>query len=600
MSKLADWIDDRTDYRRLVTRFRKRSIPNGPSWWLSTGSCLLWLFVIEVVTGLALMAVYSPSMAAAWASVHYIDQSAAGSFLRGIHYYTSHALILMLLVHIARVVWTAAFRPPRELIWITGLLLIPLTVVWTATGNPLSAHQKGISQIDVEGKIIASTPFIGPLIQRLLIGGNEPGNLTLTHLYFLHVGLLPLLALLLLGIHISQVYRHGFAQLAENGAAGETLPYWPYQSIRNLTVLSIVVGIVAYLSWSYGAPLEAPADANLLHTPRPEWYFRWLFELRQYLGGQWEFLATVVLPLVLLAYFVLLPIIDGALKRGPSFVLRVLTVCIGTMVVGGLTWVSFARDWNDAQYIASQAASQELAARARFLAKGKALPVDGAVTLLRDDPKTQGPLLYERHCASCHPYTDEHGQGIVAEEVSAPNLYGFGTPQWIAGVLHADRFVSAEYFGKTKFVDGDMARWLRDTYDAADDVEKLREQLILAARTLSAEADLLSQASYVASEAAQIATGAELIKGEFFCIDCHHYGDAGELGAAPDLSGYASREWLIAIIANPQHERFYPDDRNDRMPSFGSDQERPEQNILSPRELDLLVSWLRGEWLAEE
>jgi ubiquinol-cytochrome c reductase cytochrome b subunit len=481
------------------------------------------------------------------------------------------------------------------LIWITGLLLIPLTIVWTATGNPLSANQKGMSQIDVEGKIIASTPVVGPIIQRLLIGGNEPGNLTLTHLYFLHVGLLPLVAVLLLGVHVSQVYRHGFAQLDENSVAGVTLPYWPYQSIRNVTVLSIVVGMVAYLSWSYGAPLEAPADASLPHTPRPEWYFRWLFELRQYLSGQWEFLATLVLPLALMAYFLLLPIIDGALKRGPSFVLRVLTVCIGTMLVGSLTWVSFARDWNDGEYIAAQAASQELAARAQFLANRKALPVDGAVTLLRDDPKTQGPLLYERHCASCHPYTDEHGRGIVAEDVSAPNLYGFGTPRWIAGVLDADKFRSQQYFGKTKFVDGDMARWLRDTFDAAEDGEKLRQQLILAARALSAEADLPSQASTDANEAEQIATGAELIKGEFFCTDCHHFGDAGELGLAPDLSGYASREWLTAIIANPQHERFYPDDRNDRMPAFASDPERPEQNMLSPRELELIVAWLRGE-----
>jgi ubiquinol-cytochrome c reductase cytochrome b subunit len=376
--------------------------------------------------------------------------------------------------------------------------------------------------------------------------------------------------------------------------------YWPHQTIRNMIVLSIVVGIAAYLSWRYGAPLYAPADASLSHTPRPEWYFRWLFELRQYVTVQWEFLATVVLPLTLLAYFLLLPMIDGALRRGPSTVLRIFTVSIGIVVGGGLTWVSFARDWSDSDYVTSEVASQELAARARFLAKGKAFPVEGAVALLRDDPKTQGPLLYHRHCASCHPYTDQHGRGIVAEEVSAPNLFGFGTPQWIADLLDADKFVSAHYFGKTKFADGDMARLLRDTFAGAEDVEKLRQQLTLAARALSAEAHLPSQASADGRDAQEIADGGELITGDLYCTDCHHYGDAGELGSAPDLSGYASREWLAGIIAHPQHERFYPDDRNDRMPAFARDPQRTEQNILTPRELDLLVAWLRGEWLEKD
>jgi ubiquinol-cytochrome c reductase cytochrome b subunit len=456
-----------------------------------------------------------------------------------------------------------------------------------------------MAQIDVEGKIIASTPIIGPTIQRLLIGGNSPGNLTLTHLYFLHVGLMPILVFLVLGLHVAQVYRHAVSTVDEQGDEGKTCAYWPHQTFRNMVVLSVVVGVIAYLTWRFGAPLDPPADSSLPHTPRPEWYFRWLFELRRYLTGDWEFLATVILPVVVLAYFLLLPVVDRVLRRSWSAALRILTVLIGAGVVGGLTWVSCARDWEDKEYLASEEATRELAARAQFLAKSGGLPVEGAITLLRNDPKTQGPALYRRHCAACHPYSDANGQGIVSQEASAPNLYGFGTPQWIAGVLDPDRFVSPQYFGKTKFVDGDMASKLREMFDEAKDVGQLTKQMAAAARALSAEAKLPLQAEADKRDAAQIAEGVTLIQGDLSCTECHRHGDEGELGSAPDLTGYGSREWLAGIISNPKHERFYPDDRNDRMPAFASDPQQPHQNILSPRELDMLVSWLRGEWKEE-
>lgn len=601
MASFCEWLDARTDYRRYLAPLRNRVVAGGPSWWLTSGSVVLWLFVIELITGLALMASYSPSMASAWASVHYIDQTPGGAFLRGIHFYTSHALILAFFAHLIRVVLTAAFREPRELIWITGLLLIPLTIVWTVTGNPLSANVKGMAQIDVEGKIVASTPVVGPTIQRLLIGGNAPGNLTLTHLYFLHVGLMPVLVFLVLGLHITQVFRHAATvpDDTESGEAADAQPYWPNQTFRNMIVLSIVFGIIAYLTWQYGAPLNAPADSSLAHTPRPEWYFRWLFELRRYLTGDWEFLATVILPTVVLTYFLLLPALDRAWGRTWSAGLRIFTVLIGVGVVSGLTWVSFSRDWGDKEYMASEEAANELAARAQFLAKSGGLPVEGAISLLRNDPKTQGPALYRRHCAACHPHTDEKGEGIVPQAASAPNLYGFGTASWIEGVLDHEKFISPQYFGKTKLVEGDMASKLQEMFEGAKDAAKLKKQMVSAARALSAEAKLQSQADADKRDAAQIAEGVKLIKGDLSCTECHKHGEEGELGSAPDLTGYGSREWLAGIISDPKHERFYSDDRNDRMPAFASDPKHPQQNILSPRELDLLVSWLRGEWREE-
>lgn len=613
-----NWLDARTDYRRLLEPIRERVLPSGPRWAYSTASCLLWLFVIQLATGLLLMLSYSPSTTTAWASVHFIEQTAAGSFLRGLHHYTSHALIILCGVHVVRVLLARAFQAPRELLWVSGLLMVPLMLVWAISGNPLSGGLKGVAQIEVEGHIIGSTPIVGPLVQRILIGGDEVGHLTMTHLYFLHVGLLPLLVIGLLVFHISQVYRHGLSvaemagpqddvsrwtapnlanlmNQAEATAVKPRLRYYPYQSVRNMLVLSVALGILSVLAWRHGAPLDAPADPTLPQTPRPEWYFRSLFELRRYFTGDWEFIATMMIPSAVLGFFVLFPMLDRRCSPRWSLVGRVLVVLIGVGGWGGLTAVSYLRDWNDPEYLASTRETDALSTRARELADRAPLPPEGAASLLRDDPQTQGPLLFARHCASCHSHVDAQGRGIVAVEPSAPNLHGFGTTEWIMGMLDPQRIPSEQVFGKTKFAEGDMVSKVRELFDGLEeaDAAKLREELRSVAQTLSSEAALPRAA---AGHDISLVAGRKLLTSRFACTDCHRYRDEGELGSAPDLTGYGSRDWLLGMIANPQHERFYAADRNDRMPAFAENLDHPERNLLSTRELNLLVDWLRGDW----
>jgi len=186
MRAVLTWLDNRTGYRRLLVPIGRRVVPKGPGWWRTTASCLLWLLIVQVITGGLLMTTYSPSANSAWASVHYIESSAGGSFIRGLHYFAAQAMIILFGIHIVRVLLAGAFRAPRELIWISGLILAPLMLLWAITGNPLSGTREGFAQIDVEGHILGSTPVVGPFLRDLLIGGDQPGNLTLTHLYFLH------------------------------------------------------------------------------------------------------------------------------------------------------------------------------------------------------------------------------------------------------------------------------------------------------------------------------------------------------------------------------------------------------------------------------
>jgi ubiquinol-cytochrome c reductase cytochrome b subunit len=148
-------------------------------------------------------------------------------------------------------------------------------------------------------------------------------------------------------------------------------------------------------------------------------------------------------------------------------------------------------------------------------------------------------------------------------------------------------------------VEGEMVSAIVAKFDELDEETAkaaLRDQLRQAARALSAEARLSSQAEADLRDAPIIAAGRELLTGDLACTDCHRFLDQGELGSAPDLTGYGSREWLVGMISNPVHARFYPDERNDRMPAFTSDPDHPHMNLLQPRELELLVDWLRGDW----
>ena len=550
LQELLTWLDERTEYRRLWLPIRRRMLPGGPRWEYSTASCLLWLMVVEAVTGFLLMVTYSPSTTSAWASVHYIEDSPSGSFIRGLHHYAAHALLIMFAIHTVRVLLQAGFRPPRELIWITGLLLIPLMLLWAITGNPLAATVKGMAQIEVEGSIIGSTPWIGPLLQRILIGGEEVGHLTLTHLYFLHVALLPLLVGGLLIVHISQVYRYGLSR-NDTAAGGTEVPYWPYQTIRNMLVLAAVLCVVATLAWQMKAPLDAPADPQLPHTPRPECYLLFLFELRRYFTGQWEFIATMVIPAATLMLLLGMPLFDRRFSVRSSRLLRILIVVVGSSAWAGLTVMAMVRDWRDEEFQASRSQSAEFTDRAHLLADRGEIPPEGAAALLRNDPATQGPLLFAQHCSICHSHANEWGEGISAETPSAPNLYGFASRQWLIGLFDPDRIAGSHYFGKTKFEKGDMVQSLTDHYDLAATAEEktaLRGKFEKVAWALSAEAALPQQSEQDREDRDAIAAGRQLLINDLSCTDCHHFHGQGELGAAPDLTGYGSKAWLLGMI----------------------------------------------------
>ncbi|MEO5802685.1 MAG: c-type cytochrome, partial [Verrucomicrobiota bacterium] len=208
---------------------------------------------------------------------------------------------------------------------------------------------------------------------------------------------------------------------------------------------------------------------------------------------------------------------------------------------------------------------------------------------LRNDPLTQGPKLFSKHCASCHRYDGHDGTGIASTNLpEGADLKNFASREWIAGFLDPEKISGPHYFGGTKFKDGKMAKFVKK--DVAQFSAKEKEQLKKVIAALSAEAWLKSQRDMDKRDDAIIKEGRALLaQAPMSCTDCHQFQNKDEDATAPDLTGYGSHEWLTGIISDPTHPRFYGK-KNDRMPAYAEDK------ILDAQSIELLVNWLRGEW----
>lgn len=227
-------------------------------------------------------------------------------------------------------------------------------------------------------------------------------------------------------------------------------------------------------------------------------------------------------------------------------------------------------------------------------------PIVGAPKRPAESNTAKAERLFSRNCAVCHS-SNSGGEGIRARSPSAPNLHGFASREWLAGLLDPAKVNGDQYFGKSGHRDGEMASFVESDLKDLDAANKERVAQIITA--LSAEAALPSQADAdkKAADDGTIAKGKTAL-GEMFassaCTDCHKFGD-GSGGSGPDLTGYGSKDWLVKFIGDPSHESLYGKG-NDRMPSFAASGPGPKGALLKPDEIDLIARWLRGEKLDEK
>jgi ubiquinol-cytochrome c reductase cytochrome b subunit len=587
MKQALDWLDQRTGYKRLVHDTLFENVPGGARWRYVWGSTLVFCFVIQIITGTFLWLAYSPSSQTAWESVYYIQHEMWGGwFLRGLHHYTAQAMTVLLVVHLMQVVIDGAYKAPREFNFFSGIVLLLLVLALSLTGYLLPWDQKGFWATKVATNIAAITPFIGPELQKLVVGGTEYGHHTLTRFFALHAGIIPGAIILFIVGHIYLFRRHGITP--KEPRRRPDAAFWPDQVLRDAVACLAVLAVVIFLILRYdGAELGAPADpSEQFSAARPEWYFMFLFEFLKYFPGGTEVWGAIIIPGLLMLILAIMPFI-GNWKLGHRFNVGFLWVMLAG--IGLLTYRAYVADRNNPAYAVAVEAAKRDARRVVELARSpEGIPPTGAVTLLRNDALTQGPKIFAKNCASCHRYDGHDGLGGQPKDpIAAPDLKGFASRAWLTGLLDPAKVDSPHYFGGTAFKDGKMSKFVKEEVAGFGDAEKA--DLAKAIVALSAEAQLKSQREADRRDEAVIEAGTKALIGDTLgCMECHRFHDNGEADA-PDLTGYGSRDWLIAFISNPEHERFYGA-RNDRMPKFGEEQQ------LSAQEIGLVADWLRGEW----
>jgi ubiquinol-cytochrome c reductase cytochrome b subunit len=431
---IEEWIDARTGLFAAGRAILQQSVPGGPAWFHALGSMAAFLLVLEFVTGVFLSFYYAPSATAAWASVAFIqDELTMGWFVRGLHSFGASALIVVTGLHLLQVLVTGAYRAPRELNWIVGVVLLLLVVVSTITGYGLPWDQKGYWAKLVETGIVGQTPLLGGLLEKVAQGGGAYGNYTVTHFYAVHVFLLPAGLIALVALHLRMVFRHRLTprwSLSDLEASRLAQPYFPAQAFRDAigsTVVMLVV--VTFVVARKGANLEAPADPGSGYMARPEWYAVPLYQLRKYFEGPLEMVATMIIPGLAGGLVAALPFLDRGPDRHPARRLPVMAAALVAVVgMGVLTAIPALKDLRDPTFQKHREDVAHQAIRARSLARRGVLP-EGGTAVWKNDPDYDAQVLFKDRCATCHALTGEGGS-------EGPDFREYNSRAWLTAFLH--------------------------------------------------------------------------------------------------------------------------------------------------------------------
>ena len=317
-TQLFDWLDSRTGYRTLLEKALHEPLPRGTGWFFTTGSVVTLLVACQFITGIGLSMYYVPAPTLAYDSVRYImNDLPFGWLLRGLHFWGASFLVVAAVVHMLRVFFFGSYKAPREVTWISGVLLLLVILGFSLSGYLLPWDQKAYWATTVTINVARSTPFAGEYIANVMRGGADLGALTLGRWFAAHVMLLPITLVALIAAHIALMRKHGISgPLTTTPGPGRA--FFPWHVAKDTIMMAAVFASLFTLAAFVPAHLDEvanPADAS--YIPRPEWYFLSLFQLLKYFPGRLEPVATMVIPGLVAGFLLLLPFLDRGGERHP-------------------------------------------------------------------------------------------------------------------------------------------------------------------------------------------------------------------------------------------------------------------------------------------
>ncbi|MFZ1728972.1 MAG: cytochrome b N-terminal domain-containing protein [Bacteroidota bacterium] len=328
ITTMSSWVEERIDLSGVAAFIQHKTVPkHGHSIWYYFGGVTLFLFIVQVISGILLLFYYRPGADTAFESIRFLMTKVQfGWLMRSVHSWSANLMVLAAAVHMFSVYLTKAYRKPRELTWVSGMLLFFLSLGFGFSGYLLPWNELAFFATKVGTDIAGAVPVIGHPIMELLRGGPDVGGATLSRFFGFHVALFPAIFTVLLTIHLLLVQKQGMSSpigIEEHGEE-KSMPFFPNFVLRDLLLWLIVLNILAILAvffpWELGVKADAfaAAPAGIL----PEWYFLFMFQILKLLPAHIWFIEGEVFGILFFGVagllWVLVPFFDRASQRGQN------------------------------------------------------------------------------------------------------------------------------------------------------------------------------------------------------------------------------------------------------------------------------------------
>jgi len=315
------------------------------TWHRCFGALNLVLVVLLFISGSVMAFNYSPVPGIAYDSVDFaVFNLPFGDVIMGIHHYSWNVLLVVMGFHLLRAFVVGAYKAPRQLVWVSGIIILVIVPMFIITGDLLPWDQKGYWSTRVRLSIIQSVPYIGDFIARFLQGGPLTGIVALNRFYVLHTIFLPVLLLFSIVIHFHFIRYRGLSEpLFGEGKPIYQISFVPDMLSRWLILFIITTLVLGLASRYWTAPLGDPADpTDFSYIPKPEWWVLFLNQLVAIFKGPFSIIGTVVIPGGLLCFMIVLPFVDKSSDRDPARRIAVMVVAALILVfMTGLSLMGF-------------------------------------------------------------------------------------------------------------------------------------------------------------------------------------------------------------------------------------------------------------------
>ena len=349
--ELYDWFEQRLGLGKPIVEMAEHEVPeNTSSWWYVFGSAATVLLGLQVVTGILLALVYTPSASHAWNSLQFLDHNVKlGWFLRAMHGWGSDFMVAVVLVHLAQVFIFGAYKFPRELTWIIGVFLLLMTLGMAFTGQVLRFDQDAYWGLGIGASILSRVPWIGGWLVDMMLGGPIIAGPTLTRFFALHVFVIPGILLGMVGLHLWMVLRLGINDWPMPGRVVRKstyvreyheltkktgIPFVPDAAWKDAIFAAAIMLSVIACALIFGpfGPSGQPDPTIIQTAPKPDFAFLWIYAVLAYLPPSLETPVLFIAPVLGIGAMLLLPLVAGEgekhWSRRPTAVLMLAVIAV--------------------------------------------------------------------------------------------------------------------------------------------------------------------------------------------------------------------------------------------------------------------------------